>query len=54
MVSDPFVDSFYDKAMATNDVDRIKQLLKDANLRVADQQFSIALLQPLAYSLFQP
>jgi peptide/nickel transport system substrate-binding protein len=54
MVSDPVFDSFYDKAVATDDADKIKQLLKDANRRVAEQHFSIALLQPLAYSLCQP
>jgi hypothetical protein len=40
--------------MATNDGEQIKQILKDSNRRVAEQHFSIALLQPLAYSLFQP
>ena len=54
MVNDPVFNAFYDKAMATDNADQIKQILRDANRRVAEQHYSIALLQPLAYSLCQP
>jgi ABC-type transport system substrate-binding protein len=54
MVSDPIFDAFYDKAVATDNADEIKQTLKAANRHVAEQHYSIALLQPLAYSLCQP
>jgi ABC-type transport system substrate-binding protein len=54
MVSDPVFDVYYDKAITANDADKVKQILKDANRHVAEQHYSVTLLQPLAYSLCQP
>ena len=54
MVSDPVFDAYYDKAITANDADKVKQILKDANRHVAEQHYSVTLLQPLAYSLCQP
>jgi len=54
MVSDPVFDGFYPRAMAAASEDQLKQILKEANDRVARQHYAISLLQPLAYSFCQP
>jgi peptide/nickel transport system substrate-binding protein len=54
MVSDPVFDSFYSQAIAAISTEKLQQILKDANERVARQHYAISLLQPLAYSLCQP
>jgi ABC-type oligopeptide transport system substrate-binding subunit len=54
MVSDPVFDAFYDKAIAATSETELKQVLKDANERVARQHYAISLLQPMEYSLCQP
>ena len=54
MVSDPVIDAFYPKAIATTSEDELKQILRDMNERVARQHFAISLLQPMEYSLCQP
>jgi ABC-type transport system substrate-binding protein len=54
MVSDPVFDSYQPKAIAAQTEGELRQILKDANERVARQHFSISLLQPMQYSLFQP
>ena len=54
MVSDPFIDSLYPKALASTTEEQLKQILKDMNERVARQHFAVSLLQPLGYSLCQP
>ena len=54
MVSDPIFDAFYPKAMAATTVDEVKQLLRDANERVARQHYAISLLTPKTYDLCQP
>ena len=54
MVSDPVFDSFQPKAIAATGDDELRKILRDANERVARQHFSISLLQPLQYSLYQP
>ena len=54
MVSDPVYDAFHTKAMATTNVDEIKQILRDWNEYVARQHFDISLLQPMEYALYQP
>ena len=54
MVSDPVFDAFYDKAIAATSEDQLKQVLKEANERVARQHYVISLLQPMEYSLCQP
>jgi hypothetical protein len=54
MVSDPVFDSYQPKAIAAQTDGELRQILKDANERVARQHFSISLLQPMQYSLFQP
>jgi peptide/nickel transport system substrate-binding protein len=54
MVNDPVFDAFFDKATAATDETELKQVIKDANERVARQHYAISLLQPLEYSLCQP
>ena len=54
MVSDPVFDSFYPKALDANTEDQLKQVLRDANERVARQHYAISLLLPIQYSLCQP
>ena len=54
MVSDPVFDAFYPKALAAANEDELKQVLKDANERVARQHYAISLLVPAQYSLHQP
>jgi peptide/nickel transport system substrate-binding protein len=54
MVSDPVFDAFYVKGMAANSVDETKKVMKDANEYVARQHFSISLLQPYVFALYQP
>jgi peptide/nickel transport system substrate-binding protein len=54
MVSDPVFDSYQPRAIAATGEDELKQILKDANERIARQHYAISLLQPLQYSLYQP
>jgi peptide/nickel transport system substrate-binding protein len=54
MVSDPVYDTFAPKAAAANNLNDIKQALKDANERVARQHYVISLLQPNLFELSQP
>lgn len=54
MVSDPVFDGLQSKAIAATSEKEIKQILRDANERIARQHFSISLLQPLQYAFFQP
>jgi peptide/nickel transport system substrate-binding protein len=54
MVSDPVFDAFYPKAMAATTVDEVKQVLRDANERVARQHYCVSLLTPKNFSLCQP
>ena len=54
MVSDPVFDAFYNKVLAANDINGVKQALKDANQYVAQQHFSISLLQPNLFAFCQP
>ena len=54
MISDPVCDDFYTKVIAATNVDEIKEIIRDANEYVARQHFAISLLQPMAYSLYQP
>jgi ABC-type transport system substrate-binding protein len=53
-VNDPGFNAFYPQAMAATSQDQIKQILTNANTYVAEQHFSISLLQPMTYSLCQP
>ena len=54
MVSDPVFDSYQPKAIAAKSDGELRQILQEANERVARQHFSISLLQPTQYSLYQP
>jgi ABC-type transport system substrate-binding protein len=54
MVSDPVFDSFYSKAMEATSTDEVKQILKDANDRVARQHYAVSLLTPKTFDLCQP
>jgi ABC-type transport system substrate-binding protein len=54
MVSDPVFDAFQPKAIAAASEDQLKQVLRDANERIARQHFAISLLQTMKYSLHHP
>ena len=54
MVSDPVIDSFYQKAVAAASENALRQIVRDMNERVARQHFAISLLKPVEYSLYQP
>jgi peptide/nickel transport system substrate-binding protein len=54
MVDDPVFDTFLTKAMETTSTDDLKKLMRDANEYVAREHFTITLLHPRAYSLYQP
>ena len=54
MISDPVFDSFLPKAIAATTDSELKQILRDANERIARQHFAISLLKPMQYSLHQP
>jgi peptide/nickel transport system substrate-binding protein len=54
MVSDPFIDALYPKAIASSTEDQLKNITREMNERVARQHFAISLLQPMGYSLCQP
>ena len=54
MVADPIFDDFYTQALAATTVDQVKKILRDANEYVARQHFSISLLQPNTYAVYQP
>jgi peptide/nickel transport system substrate-binding protein len=53
-VDDAGFDSFLLKAMEAANIDEMKVVVREANEYVVRQHFSIALLQPMAYSLSQP
>jgi peptide/nickel transport system substrate-binding protein len=53
-ISDPGFDKFYPAALADTNVDDIKQVVKDANLYVAQQHYLISLLQPVSFAFCQP
>jgi len=40
--------------MAATSVDQVKQILKDANDRVARQHYAVSLLAPVGFNLIQP
>ena len=54
MVDDPVFNAFLPQAIATTSTDKLKKIIKDANEYVARQHFTISLLQPMYYSLYQP
>ena len=54
MVSNPVIDAFYPKALATTSENDLKQIVRDMNEYVARQHFAVSLLKPMEYSLYQP
>ena len=54
MVADPFIETTLTKSVAANSVDVIKQLLKDENDFIARQHFTLSLLIPNLFCLYQP
>jgi hypothetical protein len=54
MVDDPVFNSYQPNAIAATSENELKQILKDANERIARQHYAISLLQPMQYSLYQP
>jgi peptide/nickel transport system substrate-binding protein len=53
-IKDPTYDAFYVQSQAATTVDQVMQLLKQANQYIAENHFSISLLQPNLFSLSQP
>ena len=54
MVNDPVFNDFYNKALAATTVNAFKQVITDANKYVVQQHFTISLLQPTLFGLYQP
>jgi ABC-type transport system substrate-binding protein len=54
MVSDPVFDAFQPQAIAAPDEPARKKVLRDANEYVARQHFSISLLSPGLFTVYQP
>lgn len=54
MISDPVIDSNYTMALSATSVDQVKQILKDENDHFLRQHFTIALLHPNLFALYQP
>jgi ABC-type transport system substrate-binding protein len=54
MISDPVFDDFLPQAMAANNIDGVKLVIRKANEHVARQHFAVSLIQPMQYSLYQP
>jgi len=53
-ISSSIYDGYSSKALAATSIDEVKQILKDANELVARQHFTISLLQPNNFDLYQP
>jgi len=53
-VSDPVYDAFYTSAMAATNINDIKTIVKEANLYVAQQHFTISLCQTNTFAFYQP
>ena len=54
MISDPVFDAFYPAALASKNLEELKQIVRDANERVARQHYTISLVQPHLFGLVQP
>jgi len=54
MVSDPVFDAFYNNGVASTSTGQLMTIVTEANKYVAEQHFSISLLQQMQYSLCQP
>jgi peptide/nickel transport system substrate-binding protein len=54
LVNDPVFNAFQPAALADTNIDDIKQVVQAANQEVAQQHFVISLLQPVAFSFYQP
>jgi ABC-type transport system substrate-binding protein len=54
LVNDPAFNAFQPAALADTNIDDIKQVVQAANQEVAQQHFVISLLQPVAFSFYQP
>jgi ABC-type transport system substrate-binding protein len=54
MVDDPVFNSFYPRATVAANEDELKQVIRDANEHVARQHYTVSILLPLQYSLYQP
>ena len=52
--ADPVYDAFYTQALAATTQDGVKQVLQKANEYIVRQHWSISLLEPSIYSLYQP
>lgn len=54
MVNDPVFDAFYTNAMAASSIADYQKQLVDANKYVAEQHYTVSLLQPNVYGVFWP
>jgi ABC-type transport system substrate-binding protein len=53
-VNDSVFNGFYAAAMASTTIDQVKQIVIQANQRVAQQHFAISLVQPNTFGFTQP
>lgn len=53
-VNDAKYDTFYPAALAATSTDQVKKIVSDCNLYIAQQHFTVSLLQPMTFSLVQP
>ena len=54
MVDDPLFNAFLPRAAAATSFAEIQKVMRDANEHVARQHYTISLIQPMAYSFYQP
>jgi peptide/nickel transport system substrate-binding protein len=54
MVSDPNYDALYTEALAATTTDQVKSIVKEGNELVSQQQYSISLLNPSNFEVYQP
>jgi len=54
MVADPTYDAFYTQAVAASSIDQLKQIVHDANKYVAEQHWSISLVQCNLFTFNEP
>jgi len=54
MINDAVLDAFQPQAIAANNEEEVKKILRVANEHIARQHFAISLLSPGSFSIYQP
>jgi ABC-type transport system substrate-binding protein len=54
MIDDPVCDAFYTRCLAASSLEEIVNIYREANEYMAWQHFSVSLLKPNSFALFQP